>query len=411
MLDRNLAELYGVETKVLKQAARRNIMRFPPDFMFELTKEELKNWRSQFVTSNSIKMGLRHLPMAFTEQGVAMLSGILNSDRAIAVNIQIMRTFTKLRHMISDNEDLRRELAELREQTDERFQIVFETLDQLLTVDVKEKNKIGFTVKEKVSKYRAIGTSALRQASNSDWFLSYIYEKLGMQVEVVSGDREAYFSFTGAVRDIDIESILRGVERFRDGNCSRSKVSYKDRSCWENVLVVDIGGGSSEFILGSYNCSVILTESIDMGCVRLTEKFINSNPPPIEDLNNMRVFIRKELKNTIEKIKKNGFSFIIGLAGTITTLAAIDLNLREYNKEKIHHHILSLSKIKQIYKNLCSLSLQERKKVIGLEPERADVIIGGTAVVLEIMELLEENIIVVSENDILNGIIYSLADF
>ena len=152
MLDRNLAELYGVETKVLKQAARRNIMRFPPDFMFELTKEELKNWRSQFVTSNSIKMGLRHLPMAFTEQGVAMLSGILNSDRAIAVNIQIMRTFTKLRHMISDNEDLRRELAELREQTDERFQIVFETLDQLLTVDVKEKNKIGFTVKEKVSK-------------------------------------------------------------------------------------------------------------------------------------------------------------------------------------------------------------------------------------------------------------------
>ncbi len=265
--------------------------------------------------------------------------------------------------------------------------------------------------KEKVSKYRAIGTSALRQASNSDWFLSYIYEKLGMQVEIVSGDREAYFSFTGAVRDIDIESILRGVERFRDGNCSRSKVSYKDRSRCENVLVVDIGGGSSEFILGSHNCSIILTESIDMGCVRLTEKFINSNPPPIEDLNNMRVFIRKELKNTIEKIKKNGFSFIIGLAGTITTLAAIDLNLREYSREKIHHHILSLSKIKQIYKNLCSLSLQERKKVIGLEPERADVIIGGTAVVLEIMELLEENIIVVSENDILNGIIYSLVDF
>ena len=82
-----------------------------------------------------------------------MLSGILNSDRAIAVNIQIMRTFTKLRHMISDNEDLKRELAELKGQTDERFQIVFETLDQLLTVDVKEKNKIGFMVKEKVGEY------------------------------------------------------------------------------------------------------------------------------------------------------------------------------------------------------------------------------------------------------------------
>jgi len=153
ILDRDLAALYGVETKVLKQAVRRNIKRFPPDFMFELTEKELKNWRSQFVTSNSVKMGLRYLPMAFTEQGVAMLSGVLNSDRAIAVNIQIMRTFTKLRHMIFDNEDLKRELAELRGQTDERFQIVFETLDQLLTVDVNEKKKNGFIVKEKVSKY------------------------------------------------------------------------------------------------------------------------------------------------------------------------------------------------------------------------------------------------------------------
>ena len=87
MLDRDLATLYGVETKALKQAVRRNIKRFPPDFMFELTKEELKNWRSQFVTSNSIKMRLRHLPMAFTEQGVAMLSTVLKSDRAIQVNI------------------------------------------------------------------------------------------------------------------------------------------------------------------------------------------------------------------------------------------------------------------------------------------------------------------------------------
>ena len=93
------------------------------------------------------------MPYAFTEQGLAMLSGILNSDRAIAVNIQIMRTFTKLRHMISDNEDLKQELDKLRGQTDERFQIVFETLDQLLTVDVTEKKKIGFMVKEKISEY------------------------------------------------------------------------------------------------------------------------------------------------------------------------------------------------------------------------------------------------------------------
>jgi hypothetical protein len=88
MLDRDLAELYGVETKALKQAVRRNIRRFPEDFMFELTKEEFRNWRSQFVTSHRDKMGLRYSPMAFTEQGVAMLSSVLRSRRAILVNVE-----------------------------------------------------------------------------------------------------------------------------------------------------------------------------------------------------------------------------------------------------------------------------------------------------------------------------------
>jgi hypothetical protein len=121
--------------------------------MFELSKDELKNWRSQFVTSNSIKMGLRYSPMAFTEQGVAMLSSVLNSDRAIDVNVQIIRVFVKLRQTLLDNEDLRKELKELRQLSEERFQIVFETLDQLLTVKDKPKKKIGLMVKEKVCKY------------------------------------------------------------------------------------------------------------------------------------------------------------------------------------------------------------------------------------------------------------------
>lgn len=91
MLDRDLAELYGVETKVLKQAVRRNMTRFPEDFMFEMTKEELENWRSQFVTSKEDRQGLRYMPFCFTEQGVTMLSCVLNSERAIHVNIQIIR--------------------------------------------------------------------------------------------------------------------------------------------------------------------------------------------------------------------------------------------------------------------------------------------------------------------------------
>ncbi len=153
MLDRDLAELYEVETAQLKRAVRRNIDRFPDDFMFDLTRKELDNWRCQFGTSNRDKMGLRHKPMAFTEQGVAMLSSVLRSKRAIHVNIQIMRVFTKLRQMVLENEDLRRELAEMRKQTDERFQIVFETLDQLLSVDNKPERKIGFEVKEPKNRY------------------------------------------------------------------------------------------------------------------------------------------------------------------------------------------------------------------------------------------------------------------
>jgi hypothetical protein len=121
MLDRDLAELYDVETKVLKQAVRRNIDRFPEDFMFELSKEEFKNLRSQFVTSSW--GGLRYSPMVFSEQGVAMLSTVLRSERAIQVNIQIMRTFTKLRQMLSTHEDLKRKIGSMEKNTTSSFKL------------------------------------------------------------------------------------------------------------------------------------------------------------------------------------------------------------------------------------------------------------------------------------------------
>jgi hypothetical protein len=142
MLDRDLAELYEVETRTLNQAVRRNIKRFPDDFMFQLNKAEFENLKSQIVTSSW--GGIRKMPLAFTEQGVAMLSGILNSDRAILVNIQIMRTFTKLRHMIAGHEELKKAVDELREQTDERFEVVFSVLDKLLADNEKPRKKIGF---------------------------------------------------------------------------------------------------------------------------------------------------------------------------------------------------------------------------------------------------------------------------
>jgi hypothetical protein len=142
MLDRDLAELYEVETRVLKQAVKRNTKRFPKDFMFELSYQEFKNLRSQIVTSSW--GGPRYKPMAFTEQGLAMLSSILKSDRAVLVNIQIMRAFVKLRQFVLDTEGLRRELEELKKQTDERFQIVFTILDKLVTEGDESRRKIGF---------------------------------------------------------------------------------------------------------------------------------------------------------------------------------------------------------------------------------------------------------------------------
>ena len=119
MIDRDLAELYGVETKQLKRQVRRNIDRFPEDFMFELSDEELLDWRRQFGTSNEgDKMGLRYAPYVFTEQGVAMLSSVLNSERAIKVNIQIMRIYTKMREMVMTNQEILLKLEQLERKVD-----------------------------------------------------------------------------------------------------------------------------------------------------------------------------------------------------------------------------------------------------------------------------------------------------
>ncbi len=146
MIDRDLAGLYRVPTKVLNQTVRRNLTRFPEDFMFQLTSEEFNNWRSQIVTSNSERMGLRHPPLAFTEQGVAMLSSVLRSERAIQVNIQIIRTFTKMREMLTENEFLRRKIEALELQYDEQFKIVFDALRKMLTDEEPKEGQIGFTL-------------------------------------------------------------------------------------------------------------------------------------------------------------------------------------------------------------------------------------------------------------------------
>ena len=142
MLDRDLAVLYGVETFNLNKAVKRNIDRFPEDFMFQLTSEEFKNLIFQFGISSW--GGTRKLPYAFTENGVAMLSSVLNSERAITVNIQIMRTFTKLRELLATHKDLARKIEDMEKKYDHQFRVIFDAIKQLIEPPVTPKRKVGF---------------------------------------------------------------------------------------------------------------------------------------------------------------------------------------------------------------------------------------------------------------------------
>jgi len=152
MIDRDLAELYGVETRALNQAVRRNEKRFPEDFMFQMTLEEMQEWKSQIVISNKVKMGLRKSPLVFTEQGVAMLSSVLNSETAIMVNIAIIRVFTKMREMLSTHKEIMLKLEKLERndiEQDDKIMLIFEYIKQLDKVkqdelELKNRPTIGF---------------------------------------------------------------------------------------------------------------------------------------------------------------------------------------------------------------------------------------------------------------------------
>ncbi|MCL4386388.1 MAG: Ppx/GppA family phosphatase [Cyanobacteria bacterium] len=246
--------------------------------------------------------------------------------------------------------------------------------------------------KENVKKFRVVGTSALRKAKNSSWFINLVKSELGIKIDIISSSEEADLSFYGVVRNSDLISKIE-PENFL-------------------ILVIDIGGGSTEFIQGNTDGKIIFKESIDIGCVNLTEKFINYNKKPeIKDLEMLQQYVNQRIKVISAKIKELGFNIIFGVAGTISTLSMVDLKLKKYNRGKIHGHILRIDNIKKIYNNFCSLDFESRKKIAGLETKRADIIIGGTAILIEIMNLLEPDKIIVSENDILDGIIYSILDF
>jgi len=157
LFDYDLALLYGIETRALKQAVRRNRARFPDDFMFELSAGEIKSVVSQFVIPSRSRFGGAR-PMAFTEQGVAMLSSVLNSERAVKVNIAIMRAFVKLRETLETNRELARKFSDLEKRVgkhDEKIAAIIEAIRQLMLPPEKPRREIGFHVREKAARYRA----------------------------------------------------------------------------------------------------------------------------------------------------------------------------------------------------------------------------------------------------------------
>jgi exopolyphosphatase/guanosine-5'-triphosphate,3'-diphosphate pyrophosphatase len=234
-----------------------------------------------------------------------------------------------------------------------------------------------------VTRVRAVATSAARDATNRDDFFAPARDALGgVELELVSGDEEARLSFLGATTGLDEPSPY---------------------------LVVDIGGGSTEFIVGTTEPEDSL--SVDIGCVRLTEHYLHSDPPTAEELSQAVSVVRDRLADVARELPHvRDARTLIGLAGTITTVAAIEMGLPEYDAEKIHHFRLTKSAAEDVFRTLATESVAQRRHNPGLDPARADVIVGGTIVLVSILRAFGFDEMLVSEADILDGLIRSQLD-
>ncbi|GHG36161.1 Ppx/GppA phosphatase family protein [Streptomyces zaomyceticus] len=229
-------------------------------------------------------------------------------------------------------------------------------------------------------KLRFVATSASRDAENREEFVNGVVEILGVEPEVITGDQEAAFSFTGATGE------LHGTE---------------------TRLVVDIGGGSTEFVTG--NKDVEAARSVDIGCVRLTERHVRHDPPTAEEADAIRADVRAALDLAAETVPIDTAETLVGLAGSVTTVAAMALGLPEYDSEKIHHARISAAQVAEVTERLLASTHAERAAIPVIHPGRVDVIIAGALVLREIVERVGAHEVVVSEHDILDGIALSVA--
>ncbi len=232
-----------------------------------------------------------------------------------------------------------------------------------------------------VTKMRAAATSAARDAVNRDDFFGAAGDALGVVPELLSGDEEGRLSFSGATDGLDAA----------DGP----------------FLVCDIGGGSTELIIGG--TTVEGGRSLDIGSVRLTEQLLLGDPPTAEELSNAVGFVRDELEELRRELPiLGGARRLVGVAGTITTVAAVEQGLQEYDRDRIHHFVLTKAAAEDVFRTLATETGEERRFNPGLDPGRADVIVGGCIILVCVMRVFGFAACLVSESDILDGLAASL---
>ena len=234
-----------------------------------------------------------------------------------------------------------------------------------------------------VSAVRMTATSAARDAANRDDLFAPATAIVGTPPELLSGDEEARLSFLGAVSELDAAS--------------------------GPFLVVDIGGGSTEFAVGTTEPEGVI--SVDIGCVRITEKFLRSDPPSAVELSQALSVVRDYLDDVAREIPAaREARQLVGLAGTVTTVAAVEQGLAAYDRDRIHHFVLTRDAAEDVFRTLATERRADRIHNPGLEPGRADVIVGGAAILVAVMRYFEHPTCLVSESDILDGLVLSLLD-
>ncbi len=232
---------------------------------------------------------------------------------------------------------------------------------------------------EKAEAIYAMGTSALRDSKNKEDFINKAKAQTGVDIEIINGNTEAELGFYGAT------------------------LGLKDK---HRVLIIDIGGGSTEFVIGSKDEGVIFRESIDIGAVRLTESFQITDTDTEKKLNKMTKHINKKIAHLKDILKMHNIKSVIGIGGTITTTSSINQNMQVYDTNKIHNSSLTQTDVKYILEALKVMNLDERKKVIGLEPSRADIILAGLNIFYTVLNTLKIDKVIVSEYDNLEGLIF-----